>query len=94
MIEVEKRFEPNEEQIKVLLEGAEFVGEVVLNDTYYDYSDFRLLKNDIRLRERNGAFELKIGKSSGVAEEIENEEEIAKLLGINGGVLGALLKMS
>lgn len=86
MIEIEKRFQPIEEQIKALLEGAEFVGEVLLHDIYYDYIDYRLLKNDIRLRERNGSFELKIGKKSGVAEEIENEDEIAKYFGIRGGL--------
>ncbi len=76
MIEVEKKFQPTVDQIKALTSGAEFMGAVVLEDTYYDYSDYRLLKKGVRLRNRNGEFELKIGKSNGVAEEIETDEEI------------------
>ena len=78
MIEVEKKFQPTEEKLKSLLEHAEFLGEIINHDIYYDYNDFRLLKQDIRLRNRNGSFELKLGKSSGVAEEIEEEEKIKK----------------
>ncbi len=78
MIEVEKKFQPTEEQLQELLKDSEFLGEVVNHDVYYDYPDYRLVKRDIRLRNRNGSFELKIGKGSGVAEEIEVESEIVK----------------
>src|SRR3989344_199194 len=78
MIEVEKKFQPTEEQLKVLLEGAEFLGEKIVHDIYYDYSDYRLLKKDVRLRNRNNFFELKVGKSSGVSQEIEKREDIEK----------------
>ena len=37
MIEVEKKFIPTEEQLKSMLEGAEFLGEKNLEDFYYDY---------------------------------------------------------
>ncbi len=78
MIEVERKFQPTEEQYKLLLDGAVIVEEIVLNDKLYDFPDYRLLKNDIRLRNRNGSFELKIGKSEDVAEEIEDKETIEK----------------
>ena len=80
MIEVEKKFTPTEEQLAKLLEGAEFVGEKTVHDVYYDYPDFRMFKKDIRLRNRNGNFELKIGDDeiAGIAEEIEDEGEIQK----------------
>jgi len=78
MIEVEKKFKPTTEQLEKLLEEAKFLGEKNNHDIYYDYSDFHLMKDKIFLRNRNGRFELKIGGSSGVYEEIENENEIKK----------------
>lgn len=78
MIEVERKFQPTDEQLKALLEGAVFEEELVLNDNLYDFSDYRLAKKDVRLRHRNGNFELKIGKSEDVAEEIEDKEQIEK----------------
>jgi len=83
MIEVEKKFTPDDEELAHFLEGAESLGEKIIHDVYYDYPDFRLLKKDIRLRNRNGSFELKIGKSSGVSEELENEKEIASYFDIS-----------
>ncbi len=78
MIEVEKRFQPTEEQTKIMLQGAEFLGEAVNHDIYYDYPDVRFLKKDTRLRNRNGSFELKIGKGSSAAQEIDDKREIEK----------------
>jgi len=82
MIEVEKRFQPTDEQLSKLLEGALFKKEEVLHDIYYDYPDIRLMKSQIRLRNRNGNFELKIDKGSGAAEEIEDEEKIAEYFNV------------
>lgn len=82
MIEVEKKFQPTEEELLQLLEGSEFLGEKLLHDVYYDYPDYRLFKKDIRFRNRNGSYELKIGQKSGVAEEIEYEDEIKKYFNI------------
>ena len=82
MLEVEKKFQPTTEQLNTLISDAEFLGEIVNHDIYYDYDDFRLLKDNIRLRNRNGLFELKIGKSSGVAHEIEDIEEIKKYFNV------------
>ncbi|MFN4181428.1 MAG: CYTH domain-containing protein, partial [Candidatus Paceibacteria bacterium] len=76
MIEVEKSFDPSAEQLARILDGAEFLGEVVNHDVYYDYPDFRLAKKKIKLRVRNGVPELKIEKSETVDDEIEDEEEI------------------
>lgn len=82
MIEVEKKFKPTEEQLQAMLEGAEFLGEKVLHDVYYDYSDYRMFKKGTRLRSRDGAWELKVGSAGGVAEELETEDEIKNFFGI------------
>ncbi len=78
MIEVEKKFRPTEDQLTALLQDAEFLGEKILHDLYYDYPDYRLFKNFTYFRNRNGNFELKIGDDEikGVSDEIEEEENI------------------
>lgn len=78
MIEVERKFQPKEEQLKALLKSAEFVGDKVNHDVYYDYPDYRFMKEGVRLRSRNNNFELKLGQSRGVNAEIENKKEIEK----------------
>mgnify|MGYP003423159513 FL=1 len=90
MIEVEKKTQPTEEQLKALLEGAEFVKEKIINDIYYDLPDYSLFKKDIRLRKRGTSFELKgylsssDSNSTRVAKEIDNEIEIKKYLNLSG----------
>lgn len=81
MIEVEKKFIPTEENLKILLTDAEFLGEVTNHDIYYDYPDFRFLKGNIAFRKRNGNFELKIQSGSGIHEEIEDLEKIKEYFG-------------
>ena len=76
MIEVEKRYQPTEEQLRALLGGAEFLGEFNNQDIYYDYPDLRITKYGVRLRKRSGYFELKIREKSGVDTEIEDRKEI------------------
>ncbi|KKS05006.1 MAG: hypothetical protein UU82_C0002G0014 [Candidatus Nomurabacteria bacterium GW2011_GWC2_41_8] len=78
MIEVEKKFRPTDMQLKMMLEEAEFLGEKILEDFYYDYPDYRLFKNYVYFRNRNGNFELKIGDDeiTGISDEIENEKDI------------------
>ena len=78
MIEVEMQFQPSEEEQKKLLDGAEFIGEVENHDIYYDFFDYRLAKEGIKPRKRNGSFELKIEIPGGADKEIEDEEEIKK----------------
>ncbi|MBY0376832.1 CYTH domain-containing protein [Patescibacteria group bacterium] len=88
MIEVEKKFQPTEEQLKALLSDAKFIEEKLLNDLYYDYPDLRLYKKEIYLRKRSDNFELKIGDNSvsGVSEEIMGDEKIANYLNIKGNL--------
>ncbi|MBP9802885.1 MAG: CYTH domain-containing protein [Candidatus Pacebacteria bacterium] len=77
MIEVEKKFSLENIDLDKFLGDLDFLGEVLNHDIYYDYPDYRLLKNKIYLRNRNGNFELKIKQGSGVYQEIEDENKIA-----------------
>ncbi len=91
MIEVEKKFQPTDEQLKSMLEGADFIKGSINHDIYYDYEDLRLLNNGIRLRNRNGSFEVKIKQKTDnygnvINSEIEDEEEIKKYLNITGSI--------
>ena len=88
MIEIEKKFIPEEGDIERITEGAEFISETVNDDTYYD-KDFSLTKRDIYVRRRNGAFEMKVGiRRRGLEgiistyEEVDNENTIREKLGI------------
>ena len=86
MIEVEKKFQPTDEQLRQLLDGAEFVAEKILHDVYYDFPDFRTFKKGNRLRKRSDGYELKvyIPTQSGVAvaREYDTEESILENLDI------------
>jgi hypothetical protein len=86
MIEVEKKFKPTEEQFEHLINEAVSLGVTINHDIYYDYSDLRYFKGNMRLRNRNGVFELKIGKSGVVSEEIEDVKEIERILDITDGL--------
>lgn len=85
MIEVEKDFIPSTEAIDRLEREAEFLGEKVLHDIYYDTADYMLGKKDYWLRSRNGNFELKFivpgAVSSAAYNEIEDEDGIRAALG-------------
>ncbi len=89
MIEIEKKFIYNEENIKNLIKSASFLGEKVFTDIYYDTSDFSLTTKDIWLRERNGKWELKVSLSDAQSRladhyrEVENEKEIKEFLKIS-----------
>ena len=83
MIEVEMRFQPTEEQLGSLIKDSLFVGSVEIHDIYYDYPDFRLLKKGIRLRNRDGFFELKIKKDTSIHQEIEDKHEIEKYFNLD-----------
>jgi adenylate cyclase class IV len=86
MIEVEKKFQPTEEQLKALLNGSKFVAKKENNDIYYDYPDFRLLKESIKLRNRNGSFELKIRMPNSSHSEVEDKKEIEKFFNLENGL--------
>jgi predicted adenylyl cyclase CyaB len=78
MIEVETSFQPTREQLAKLLEEAEFLGEKINHDIYYDFPDYKLFKEQVKFRSRSGAFELKIKTINGASSEIEDEEEVKK----------------
>src|SRR5260221_52798 len=87
MVEVEKKFVITPEQEEALIEDAEFVGEKIFTDTYFDYSDHRLTTSDLWLRKRGEQFELKvplnesmIARVSDQYHELEDEKEIASFL--------------
>lgn len=89
MIEVEKKFQVESDAVKErLLEGAAFVGESTITDSYYDKDNYQLTSKDKWLRLRNGKWELKISMSTTPQsrrqaeqyDEIVNEKEIRKAL--------------
>ena len=49
MIEVEKKFQPVEEQKEKLLEGATLISEKQVVDVYYDTPSFELAKKNKRI---------------------------------------------
>ncbi len=81
--EVEEKYQPSEEQLKLLLEGSDFIGKKVNHDIYYDYPDFRLLKKSIKLRKRNNSFELKVKNKWRARGEVVDKKEIEAYLNIN-----------
>jgi len=98
MIEIEKKFIPEEGDIERITKGAEFISETVNDDTYYD-KDFSLTKKDIYVRRRNGAFEMKVGIRrrgfEGIIstyEEVNNENAIREKLGVIGATKKGNLK--
>lgn len=89
MFEIEKKFILTDEQEKRLIDGAEFLGEKIFTDIYYDTEQYALTKNDIWLRSREGRFELKLpaGKNRGgnfmnQYSEVEGEDKIRQVFDI------------
>lgn len=82
MIEVEKNFQPTEEQLAKMLADSKFITKKINHDVYYDFEDARLFRGYVKFRSRNGKFELKIKNQTGENEnadaevEIDDEEEI------------------
>ena len=89
MIEVEKKFQPTEEQLAAFLKDAEFLGGKEYTDTYYDLPDFSFFKSERRLRRRNNDYELKIQISNSkdnkavYNEEITEPEKILERMGFD-----------
>ena len=99
MIEVEKKFILDDNDLSRLLDGAEFLGENVIEDTYYDHKDFSMMKRGEYLRKRGTGYELKLSlRKRGADEnldryrEIENDKEIRDFLGIGAGDMEEELK--
>ena len=65
MVEVEKKFLLSDNQKTQLLDGAEFLYEKTIVDTYFDDTQFSLTANNLWLRERDNEFELKAPLSTG-----------------------------
>ena len=87
MIEVEKKFAASELDIERITKDAEFIGDTVNKDTYYDREGFPLVKNNMFLRKRNGKFELKLyvaeeGSTVDKYLELEDDEAIKTKLNI------------
>ncbi len=85
MIEIEKKFLLDEAARRRLLEGAQFLQEVIIHDIYYDTADFQLTKQDNWLRNRNGKFELKMaltGEKAKSSQPVSTYKEIASDTGI------------
>jgi adenylate cyclase class IV len=89
VIEVEMKFSVTDEQLSLIKKVSAFLGTETNNDKYYDYADFRLIKDGWWLRNRNGHFELKlpVGEASKTSEaavhdEIIGDDAICKLLDI------------
>jgi len=90
MVEVEKKFLLSDTQKTQLLDGAEFLYEKTIVDTYFDDTQFSLTANNLWLRERDNEFELKAPLSTGSGahqitnrfHEITVEAEIATELGM------------
>lgn len=59
MIEIERQFRIESGARENLLRHAEFLGERLLKDTYYDTPDFAYARQDLWLRKRNDMFGLK-----------------------------------
>lgn len=87
MIEIEKKFALRPGDEDRLLDGAEFLKEVVIDDTYWDTAAFAMTGKDWWLRKRDGAWELKIalhkpGNAVDQYRELETEAEIRDAIGL------------
>ena len=88
MIEVEKKFQPTDEEKIKLIEGADLVMQKKVQDDYFDTPTFDFAKKNMWLRNRDGEWELKVYMPSSVlgeevANEIINEREILETLGFS-----------
>ncbi len=55
MIEVEKKFQPTEEQLASLLQDTQFLVEETNSDVMYDYPDFQV-DQTTTIRNRNDSY--------------------------------------
>ncbi len=88
MIEIEKKFILSDEERERLLDGAEFAGERMQHDVYFDDEAYSLTRANKFFRRRNNRWELKIGVEHDFDldvthyRELETEDEILTELGI------------
>lgn len=102
-IEVEKKFKLTPEAEVAVRDGAVAQHRKQVEDTYYDDPTWRISRADTFLRQRNGAWELKVGdptlpphgqRTINTYEEIEDEAEIARRLELGDGPLAAAVEAS
>jgi len=92
MIEVEKKFAVRPGVKERLISGAQLVGRTIMTDIYFDTPDYQLTCKDRWLRKRNERWELKLplnrerigDRTTDQYQELENEAEIARALGMSG----------
>lgn len=88
MIEVEKKFLLNSEDEARLIEGAELLSKKSIADTYYDTADYEVTLANMWLRQRGGAFELKVplrvsdDRTVDQFREITDQLQISQTLGL------------
>ena len=100
MIEVEKKFILNEQNLKRIIKGTQFINEKIFTDIYYDTKKFYLTSNDKWLRSRDGKFELKMPLNKkgerlvDQYDELEDEQKIREALNLpsNGNIADDLKK--
>lgn len=84
MIEIESKFDAEKINLQEMLKRAKHVKSERILDEYADTADFALVRNKLRLRRRNGEWQLKIGMKNNLTpegiksyEEVEGEEKVA-----------------
>lgn len=88
MIEIEKKFILNEKEKEQILKNAQFLGDKIFTDIYYDTKDYSLTLKDYWLRFRDGKAELKVPVKKenntfiNQYEEIINEDKIRQKINI------------
>ncbi|HOI60098.1 MAG TPA: CYTH domain-containing protein [Candidatus Pacearchaeota archaeon] len=88
MIEIEKKFILSEKEKDQILKDAQFLGEKIFTDIYYDKKDYSLTLKDYWLRFRDGRVELKVPVKKenntfiNQYEEIIDEDKIRQKIGI------------
>lgn len=100
MIEVEKKFHLSPEDEARLIDGAELMGERLIEDSYYDNEDYDITLANMWLRRRGTDFELKVplrvsdDKTVDQYRELTDYTEICQTLGLSadGTTMPALLE--
>jgi len=88
MIEIEKKFILNEREKEQILKNAQFLGDKIFTDIYYDTKDYSLTLKDYWLRFRDGKAELKVPVKKenntfiNQYEEITDEDKIRQKINI------------
>lgn len=90
MIEIEKKFILSDDDIRRLTEGAVFISEKYIKDTYFDTQQYALTTRDTWLRQRDECWELKVPLRTDLGyhdqyQELQLDAEITAALGLPVG---------